>query len=166
MNLIAKTIDCWIQENKHITINANAPCAAYETVYEKKCPMRRGMDPSHEKKMWNGIYVDAHLEDKWLNDLKSIKGIEIRSSCEGHDKNWVAFVIFRFLNPKIEKNENIVNRIISNLESSDKITKASGFKGRQGRVRFVVAAPTWYGHKNWNLWWSSLANRIKQSIKN
>ena len=86
-----------IQEKKIFTQNSNAPCAAYEAVYEKKCPHLRGRyDKPHEGRDWDGIYVDEHLDDKWLNDLKNIKGIEMRSSCEGHEKDWVSFVIFRF----------------------------------------------------------------------
>ena len=100
-----------LQEKKVITKNSNAPCAAYETVYEKKCPHKRGMHPDHKKRNWNGMEVDINLKDKWLRDLNNIKGIEIRSSCEGHDKDWVAFVIFRFLEPKLEKNKKLVDRI-------------------------------------------------------
>lgn len=141
----------------------NAPCAAYETVYGKKCPNRPGryMKP-HETKMWKGIDVDGHLEEKWLEDLSNIKGIEIRSSCEGHEKDWVAFVIFRFLN-KNKDRDNIL--IKSKLEASDKITKVGADIGNGGFMRYVVAAPTWYGQPDWEKWWSTLAKRIKGSIK-
>ncbi len=149
----------YLQENKVITKNSNAPCAAYETVYGKKCPHTRGMHPNHLKRNWNGMEVDEHLEDKWLNDLNNIKGIEIRSSCEGHDKNWVAFVIFRFLT-----NRSDGESVKSKLEANDKITKCSYHIGRGGKMRYIVAAPIWYKHKDWNKWWSTIANRIKGSI--
>ena len=119
------------------------------------------MHPDHKKRIWNGMEVDVHLKDKWLVSLNNIKGIEIRSSCEGHDKDWVAFVIFRFLEPKLEKNKKLVERVISNIEASDKITKSSANIGRGGRIRFIVAAPTWYGHKDWDHWWKTLVTRIK-----
>ncbi len=70
----------------------NAPCFAYETVYNKQCPqVRYGRYPGEDKKKpWGEYYVDEHLDDKWLKDLNSIKKIEIRSLCEGHDKDWVS----------------------------------------------------------------------------
>jgi len=154
-----------IQEKKVFTKNSNAPCAAYETVYEKKCPNRRGKNPDHKQKLWNGMNVDINLKDKWLKDLNNIKGIEIRSSCEGHDKEWVAFVIFRFLESSISNNKTLVERVVSNIEASDKITKCSGHIGSGGKMRFIVAAPTWYGHKDWEQWWNSLSTRIKNSLK-
>ena len=153
----------YLQETKAITLNSNAPCAAYEAVYEKKCPHKWGRyDGPHGNKIWDGVYVDEHLEDKWLNNLKKIKGIELRSSCEGHDKNWLSFIIFRFTNNKDYDPIELENKI----ESTDKITKCSAHIGRgEGKLRVVVAAPVWYGHKDWKKWWSTLAKRIKGSIK-
>lgn len=152
----------YLQETKHITLNSNAPCAAYEAVYEKKCPHIRGRCPDqHESKDWNGIFVDYHLDEKWLNDLSNIKGIEMRSSCEGHNKDWVSFIIFRFTKKCKYSPEEIEKRI----EATDNITKCSAHIGRgEGQLRIVVAAPTWYGHKDWEKWWSTLAKRIKKAI--
>ena len=98
-----------IQESKVITRNANAPCAAFETVYGKKCPHKRGRyEKPHKQKKWNDIMVDGHLKDKWLNDLSKIKEIEIRSSCEGHESTWVTYIIFR-LNDKSKENKPYLN---------------------------------------------------------
>ena len=161
----------YIQEvrDKLITQDSNAPCAAYETVYGKRCPQQRGggkgggrYSKDHETKTWNGIEVDGHLEDKWLNDLSKIKGIEIRSSCEGHEKDWVAFVIFRFTDRKQDLKRARI--IAEKIESSDSITKVSYHIGRQGQMRFIVAAPTWYGKSEWKKWWSTLAARIRSAL--
>jgi len=155
-----------IQESKVFSKNANAPCAAYETVYGEKCPHRRGQYPGkHYTKTWQGILVDGNLKRKWLSDLANIKQIEMRSSCEGHEENWVSFIIFRLNNPKLESNKRYLTRLILNLEKSDKITKASWSIGRgEGRPRIVVAAPIWVGQPDWEQWWSTLALRVKRSL--
>ena len=150
----------YLQENKHITKYSKAPCAAYEAVYEKKCPHKSGRFPGqHKQKTWNGILVDEHLKNKWLNDLNNIKGIEIRSSCEGHNKDWLTFIIFRFTNNK-SKDPKIIE---SKLES-DNITKSSAHIGQAGKLRIVVAAKLWYGQAGWEKWWNTLTNKIKELL--
>jgi len=149
-----------LQENKHFTKNSNAPCAAYEAVYEKKCPHRSGRFlGSHGEKTWNGITVDEHLEDKWLNDLSRIKNIEMRASCEGHNKDWLTFVIFRFADNKSRDPKNIENQL-----EKDGITKVSAHIGRAGELRVVVSTKLWYGQPGWKEWWESLASKIKEGI--
>ncbi len=153
-----------LTERKVISKSANAPCVAYELVYGKKCPHKRGKNPSHGQKLWNNFYVDENLDNKWLIDLNNIKEIEMRSSCEGHDKNWIAFVIFRLRNKSIEKNKNKLQQIIINIESSDRLTKCAYDIGRQRRPRIIVAAPIWFKQPLWEEWWSTLALRIKKSL--
>lgn len=154
-----------LQESKIITKNSNAPCAAYETVYGKKCPHTRGRNVGvHKTNIWKGIEVDEHLKNKWLDDLSNIKEIEVRSSCEGHGPDWVSFIIFRLTDESKESNKSILNKIIYNLEASDKITKSAWSLGMQGRPRIVVAAKTWYGQPDWENWWSTLVTRIKRAL--
>jgi len=161
MNLIESYLK-HIQERVQSPNKLNAPCAAYELIYNKRCPHNRGMYTGpHESKIWNGIRLDGHLEDKWLNNLSNIKGIEIRSSCEGHNKDWVTFIVFRFLN----KNKNRNNKLIKSKLESDKITKVSNDVGNMGFVRYVVAAKLWYGQPGWEKWWSTIAKRINGAIK-
>ena len=151
----------YIQENKQITVNSNSSCAAYEAVYEKKCPHDRGRYfKSHKTKEWDGMIVDGHLKDKWLDELKSIKEIEVRASCEGHGDDWVTYISFRLTGKPIPP-----KMIEKKLEASDKITKVSGHKGRGGQVRFIVAAALWYGEPGWEKWWKTLASRIKAVVK-
>ena len=85
----------------------------------------------------------------------------MRSSCEGHDKDWLSFIIFRFTNKSKYSPIEIENKI----EATDDITKCSAHIGREGKLRVVVAAPIWYGHKDWKKWWSTLANRLKGALK-
>lgn len=156
----------YLQESKLITKNPNAPCAAYETVYGKKCLHIRGRYVGvHKTRNWKGIEVDEHLKNKWLDNLSNIKEIEMRSSCEGHEADWVTFIIFRLTDKSKESNKSILNKIIHKLEASDKITKASWSFGMQGRPRIVVAAKTWYGQPEWENWWNTLATRIKKVLK-
>ena len=137
-----------------------SPVAAYELVYGKKAPMgMRGMYPGKsEHKNWNGISIDAHIEDKWLNDLSNIKNIEMRASCEGHDKQWITFIAFRVL-PNKEKDSNYLEKVKSYLNQG--ISKCTFEIGQQGRPRFIVAAKTWYGQPTWKKFWVTLATRIK-----
>jgi len=154
----------YIQEGRVISSNANAPCAAYETVYNKKCPNLRGRINSEER-LWHGIYVDVNIQDQWLNDLAKIKQIETRSSCEGHGPERVTFLIFRLTNTKLESDKKYLTKLVLNLERSDKLTKASWSIGRgEGRPRIIVAAPTWFGQPDWEQWWTTLAKRVKRSL--
>jgi len=144
-----------------------SPSFAYELVFNKSAPSnRRGRPPfvtTH--KMWNGISIDSHLEDKWLNDLNNIPNVEMRGSCEGHNKEWVSFVSFR-LSPKFDNNKSFLNKVVSNL-NKDPNTVAGFDIGVQGRPRFVVATPLYYGcekQDEWKKWWTTLASRLDKSV--
>ena len=76
-------------------------------------------------------------------------------------RSFRAFVIFRFIG-----NYKYTPKVIeSKLEATDNITKVSAQIGREGKLRVVVAAPTWYGEPTWEKWWSTLAKRISGAIK-
>lgn len=141
-----------------------APVAAYELIYGKRAPagMRGRYPGNYDEKKWKGMFVDVHLKDKWLNDLNNIKEIEMRSSCEGHDKNWVTFIGFRITTNK-ESSKKYLEKVKKNLNKG--ITKCMYEIGQQGRPRFIVAAKLWYGQPGWEKWWSTLASRVKQAVK-
>ena len=141
-----------------------SPVAAYELVYGKSAPSNmRGQYPGTiEYKNWNGFNIDIHLEDKWLNDLSSIKEIEMRASCEGHDKDWISFIVFRVM-PNKDNNTEYLNSIKNSLNKG--ITKCDYEIGQQGRPRFIVAAKLWYGQPNWEKWWITLTPRIKKAVR-
>lgn len=142
-----------------------SPTFAYEVVYKKQVPggWRRGRFPGkYETKTWRGIEVDSHLEDKWLDDLNKIKIIEMRGSCEGHSKDWITYIAFR-LDPKHDKDKLYLDKVAKNL-SKDKRTVCDWDIGTQERPRFVCAAKLWYGEKEWESWWDTLASRIKKAV--
>ena len=105
-------------------------------------------------------FLNEAYDDKnpyGLDDLNNIKGIEMRSSCAGHDKDWVSYIVFR------PTRKMDLDKVVSKLES-DKMTKASAHIGRGGSMRVVVAAKTWYGRPDWKKWWDTLANRVRKSL--
>ena len=156
----------YIQEAKVFTTDGNAPTVAYETAYGKKAPFLTGRYfGDHESRLWRGISVDEHLQNKWLNDLSDIKDIEMRSSCEGHTPERVTFIIFRLTDSKKSTDKKYLDTLIKNLEKSDKLTKASWSTGRgEKRTRIVVTAILWYGQPGWKEWWNSLAKRVKRCL--
>ena len=144
-----------------------SPTFAYELVYGKEIKgwrTGRYLKP-HESRLWNGVEVDAHLKDKWLHDLNNIKEIEIRGSCEGHEKDWITYISFRFKNKKYE-NKEYLDRVVTVL-SSNKYTFAGWDIGMENRPRIVVASSLYYGHpkqKEWEKWWDTLAFRIQKTL--
>lgn len=141
-----------------------SPTFAYELVYKKQIPggWRGGRYPgNYNSKLWNGISVDEHLEDKWLNDLNKIKSIEMRGSCEGHSKDWISYIAFR-LNPKYDKNKAYLSKVSQNLNKNKNVF-CGWDVGTQGRPRFVCASKLWYGQKGWEDWWISLAKKIRKA---
>jgi len=148
-----------------------SPSFAYELVNKKPAPAgRRGRYPGKMKeKKWKGVTVDASLKSKWLNDLNSIKNVEIRGSCSGHGPEggtsleWVTFVAFR-IDPSIEnkKQKSVVKKL-----NSFPNTVAGSDIGMQGRPRFVVAAPLYYQckkHNEWVKWWNNIAQMIDSAV--
>ncbi len=145
-----------------------APTFAYETVYKKLPPegLRQGRPPFEVKsKIWKNLRVDYDLKDKWLENLNNIPGIEIRSTCAGHNKEWVSFVIFRLLenNPDIKKLDKIKKELKSN-----KNTFCDYELGMEKKYRIICASDLYAGgdnHKEWEKWWSLLPYRINKAVK-
>ena len=142
----------------------NAPSFAWEVVHGKPLPsFRRGRAPNTKERMWNGIGVDEKLKDKWLDALKNLKGVEIRSSCQGHapDREWPSFIIFRI------KDESKVKNVVKKLHNG-KDTFCKADTGNMGFTRICVATPLYAGCQNnslWVKWWSTIAKRIQESVK-
>lgn len=160
MNTIALFLENSMMFNNR---RMNAPEFAYYTIYKKmpSTPLRGRIDTEH--KTWNGILVDAPLKDEWLNELNTIKNIEIRSSCAGHSKERVTFVIFR---PK-NQDEDYVKTIVDKLNKC-KDTFANYNLGVQGFYRICVTTKNYYDenkdNKKWATWWKKLPNCIKNSL--
>jgi hypothetical protein len=97
--------------------------------------------------------------------LNNIPNIEIRASCEGHNDEWVSFIAFR-LDPKFDSNKSFLKKVTSRL-NKDKNTVAGFDIGTQGRPRFVVATPLYYGcekSNEWKQWWSTISSRLNKAI--
>ena len=169
--MISKYLN-WLQENTNFWKGGQrggsnrkpSPVAAFELVYGKKPPSgMRGVYPGKsEQKDWNGISIDSHIEDEWLNDLSNIKQIEMRASCEGHDKQWVTFIAFRLMKNK-DKDIKYLEKIKKFLNQG--YTKCDYEIGQQGRPRSIVAIKSWYGQPTWKAWWSTLAIRVKNATR-
>jgi hypothetical protein len=141
-----------------------SPVAAYKLVYNKPAPPgMRGMYPGQiEHKLWNGIEIDAHIEDNWLDDLNKIKQIEMRASCEGHDSQWLTFIVFRVM-PNKDNDTIYLDKITKSLSKG--VTKCGVDIGQQGRPRIVVTTKSWYGQPGWEKWWKTLSQRVKSAVQ-
>jgi len=135
----------------------NSPSFAYRAVYgrDKFIPGR----VDSPKKTWRGMNdVDAHLKDSWLNSLADIPKIELRASCEGHDPEHPAYIIFR-----LKQNQEYSRALVDKFNAMPGL-KSLTDKGMEGQNRIVVAGKVWYGQPEWESWWSSLAEKIKTAL--
>jgi len=143
----------------------NAPAFAYETVYGNLPKNRPGRYPGEIKeKIWKGIKVDYDLKYKWLNLLNGISQIEMRSSCAGHSKEWISFVIFRL---KEDSNKKRLEKIKKELNSYSN-SFCDYELGMENKFRIVMATDLWNGcedQKKWESWWGLLAYRINKVTK-
>lgn len=139
----------------------NSPTFAYQAVYGKLPDTPLSGRTGSPKRIWNGVEVDEHLKDKWLDELNSIPEIEVRASDEGKSKERVAFIVFRMADPKDDCKVKAI---------SDELNKVEGLyskydTGREGRLRIVVAGEIKYGDESFEKWWDSLADKIKGVLK-
>jgi hypothetical protein len=152
----------------------NAPIIAWELTNDRTFPgWRPGHRPGTKTRSWKGFIVDFVLRDKWLEDLNDIPNVQMRSLCSGHGPagkmgdsptsiDWPTHVAFRLTG----KVKNSPGAIIRSLEK-DKFTKCRHGKGREGKTRFVCAAPLYYRcakHTQWIKWWDTLASRINKAV--
>ncbi len=138
----------------------NAPTFIYKILYKQypRFPLR-GRAVNHPSKLINDIPIDKNIPTNVMKELFNIHAIEMRSSCEGQDKEHPSFIIFRPTN----QTPAYVKDIITKLNKNEDI-KAEAEKGNQGFYRIGVTFHTWYGHKGNRLWWNTLPNKIKKSI--
>jgi hypothetical protein len=136
----------------------NSPTFAYIAVYGKEPEQFLSGRSNDPHRIWNGLEVDIHLKDGWLEALNSIDGIEIRASCEGHSPERVSYIVFRNTDYDPERAREISARL-SRTEACYSLADV----GDQGKMRIVVAGKTWYGEKGWEDWWNHLAERIEKA---
>jgi hypothetical protein len=137
----------------------NSPSLAHKAVYGKEPSTYLRGRTTHPQKMWNGIPVDKELKSSWLKKINSIKGIEVRGSCAGHDKDRVSYVTFRL----DEKRDKEAKKIAKEL-SKKKDIYAIADVGAEGRPRIVVATKKWHGKKGWSSWWQKLPDNIDSVV--
>jgi len=136
----------------------NSPTKAVYGVVPSKPLSGRTDSP---KKNWKGLMVDKHIKDAWLEGLNSLAHVEIRSTDEGKDKDRVAFVVFRMRDQNLD---SLAEKVSEEIDKSEGLFSISDI-GTENRPRIVVAGKTSYGEKNWEEWWSSLAEKIKKALE-
>jgi len=134
----------------------NSPTFAHLAVYGETKDLSGRSD--HKQQICNGIEVDEHLKCEWIEKLNSIPEIEVRASCEGHDKDRVSYIVFRL---KSEGDSGVVQSELNKLEGLYSLMNV----GNQGEPRIVVAGKTWYGQPDWVIWWTSLAGKIESVVE-
>jgi hypothetical protein len=141
----------------------NAPTFIYKILYgkEPRTPIR-GMINSEEK-LYKGIYIDKNIPDDSLDELNSIKEIEIRSSCEGHSPERPTFIIFRLKNNSDEKRVKI---LVEKLNRYKDIKAGYGY-GNMDELRIGVTTNLYYDKnpKKFEIWWLELPKKIKNSLR-
>lgn len=140
-------------------VHLNSPSLAHKAVYGKEPATYLRGRTTHPQKTWNGIPVDEQLKDSWLKKLNTIKGVEIRGSCAGHDKDRVSYVTFR-LDPKRDKDAKKIAQKLDKLKGTHAIADV----GQEGRPRIVVATKKWYGKKGWADWWKKTPDQIDKIV--
>lgn len=152
-----------IKEIKILETELNSPSLAHLAVFGKKPDEFIRGRAGHPTKKWNGIDVDEHLKDKWLNELNGIKGIELRASCEGHYEDDVlrpTYLVFRLM----PANDDKAGRVAKILSLEDGVYSIAD-KGSEGRPRIIAAAKPAYGSSGWEKFWSTLAGKIKNAVE-
>jgi len=140
----------------------NAPEFAYFCLNKKMPnPPISGREASHPQMMYRGIGIDKYIPMKALNDLNSIKEIELRSSCQGDSERHLTFVIFRLMN----RDENYAKEVSSKINKHKHLSCCYNV-GQEGLPRIIITANLWYEKDPvlFKKWWLSLANIIRKSL--
>jgi len=141
----------------------NAPMFAYQCLYGSLPPNGlSGRGASHEEVIWHGIGVDKAIPIKALNDLDSIPEIELRSSCQGSDKDRPTFLIFRLKSHDVDQSLKLAKL----LSKYDDMNSCSGI-GNEGLPRIIVTSKLWYDMDQikFKKWWLNIAPRIKKCLR-
>jgi len=145
----------------------NYPKFAYQILRGKMNPNFTGklyFTPKKKVDIQNlQIYVDEHLKDEWIHRLDRIKGIEVRSTCQGHDSKYVTHIIFRPLNQDLDYIKDKVNFINKNLPD----TKCDYMFGHfDNTYRIGLVTRTWYregtDNSNWERWWEKTISFLEK----
>lgn len=144
----------------------NAPSFIYKILYGDDVDIR-GYDYTDNKvhvkyNYDNETQVDSEIPRQALDDLNSIKEIELRSSCQGYNEKRPTYLIFRPLNQK----EEYVKKLVNNLKQQRNL-KAGFDIGNNGHFRIGVTTNLYYSDDNkdkFQQWWLDLPKKIKKSL--
>jgi len=140
----------------------NAPTLAYKCVYGRfpSTNITGMFNINHQK--YKDIEIDDSLDINIIDKLNNIKNIEIRSTCSGHNKDRVTYIIFRTNN----QDEDFIKRVVAKL-NFDK-TKCVYDIGNGGEYRICVATRNWYridaNNNSWLNWWKLIPDKINSAV--
>lgn len=138
----------------------NSPTFAHLAVYQKLPDEFLSGRSEHPQRTWQGISVDEHLRDEWLDALKAIEEIEVRASCAGHGPDRVSYIVFR-----LKSGCDVDSKKVSEKLNSTPDCYSIADIGDQGKMRICVAGKTWEGEDGWSEWWKQLAGRIEKVVE-
>ena len=142
----------------------NAPTFIYSLLYPEDGKFIRGrFEGNYETKNYQGVEIDAVIPDKALDKIFSIKEIEPRSSCQGHDEDRTTFLIFRFKDEKIEKGIDV---FVECMNKQKDITCGYDF-GNEGKLRVGVTTNMYFTNEKkdeFEQWWNELSEKISGCI--
>jgi len=113
------------------------------------------------RKSWKGKPVDADLQDKWLEELNSIPGIDIISICGGHDIWRPAHIIFCFPGMSDEQEDTLTGT----LHTYPGTWALRGEIGKRKHMRTCMASVFFAGTPIGDRWWSRAAGKIRTAAK-
>jgi len=113
------------------------------------------------RKSWKGKPVDADLQDKWLEELNSIPGIDIISICGGHDIWRPAHIVFYFPGMSDEQEDTLAGA----LHTYPGTWALRGEIGKRKHMRTCMASVFFAGTPIGDMWWSRAAGKIRTAAK-
>ena len=138
-------------------IGKNAPSFIYQILHGRP-EFIRGRTVEHQTRNWKGIPVDMHIPTLALDELDDIPELELRSSCEGSTLERPTFLIFRFQEPKDERE---IKLFVKGMNAIEDIWCDAEI-GAMGRWRIGITAPLWYEKdpEQFTNWWLELPKKI------
>jgi len=139
----------------------NSPTFAHMAVYDKEPDIFLQGKTGFPQKLWkNSIPIDTHIDEKALERIEKIKGLELRASCEGHAPDRVSYVVVRPLSRSSDEAKKLTDRLNTQTGIHAKWDVGTG-----GQPRIVVAGKTWHGEKAWKNWWNKLPDKIQKAME-
>jgi len=139
----------------------NAPTFIYRILNTTSKKFISGSS-NHSTKNINGIPIDEGIPTNVMSELNKIKGIQLRSSCQGENPDHPTFLIFRL----IQKNntESVVKQVVDNINSNTGVIAGYDL-GNDNQYRIgITSRNMYYGKSGFKEFWNNLPNIIETSI--